>query len=104
MEINSGKFSSLISELGDGLIETDADLKEVVDLLPVTIILHNVNYQGNSVSISGIAPNEDSILGYARALRSSERFNDVLIVSIKEIYKQEYGEEIKMFDFNFFLK
>ncbi len=104
LEIINGKFSSMISGLSEGLIATDADLKEVVDLLPVTIILHNANYEGNSVSISGIAPNEDDILGYARALRSSERFNDVLIVSIKEIYKQEYGEEIKMFDFNFLLK
>ena len=104
LEIINGKFSSMISGLSEGLIETDADLKEVVDLLPVTVILYDVNYGGNSVSISGIAPNEDDILGYARALRSSERFNDVIILSIKEIYENGYGEENKMFSFNFFLK
>ncbi|MFC1865442.1 pilus assembly protein PilM [Chloroflexota bacterium] len=103
LETAEAKFSSMINGLSDGLSKTDADLKEVVDLLPVTIILNNVNYIGNSVAINGIATNEDDILSYARALRSSERFNDVVISSISEIFKQEYGEEIKMFSYNLLL-
>ena len=104
LEAVDAKFSSMLGGLSEGLVETDADLKEAVDLLPVTIILHNVTYKGDSMLISGIAPDEGDILGYARALRSSERFNEVTILVIKEIFIQEYEEEIKMFDFNFLLK
>jgi type IV pilus assembly protein PilM len=100
LEAVNAKLSSMISGLSEGLIETDADLKEIVNLLPVTIILNGIDYVDNSVLISGIALNEDDILGYARALRSSERFNDVIILSINETYQQEYGEEIKMFSYD----
>lgn len=104
LEAVDAKFSSMLDGLNEELLETDADLKEAVDLLPVTVMLYDIQYGIDSILISGIGPHEDDILGYARALRSSERFNEVTVLSIKEILMQEHEEENRMFDFIFLLK
>jgi type IV pilus assembly protein PilM len=104
LEAGNVKFSSVLSGLSEGLIKTDANLKEVVDLQPVTLIVNSVTYGDDSLRISGITTHEEDALGYARALRSSERFNEITILSISELLVQESGEEIKMFTFDFLLR
>ena len=105
LEESGNEFGNMLANLSEGLEKTDADMQEVIDLLPATINLFNVQYDSDSmVSITGIATNEDDIFSYARALRSSERFNEVIILSIEEIFKKEYEEEIRMFNFRFLIR
>jgi len=85
------KFKLLLEQLSLGLSFTESELQEVVNLLPVTIDLHDISYSSDVVLISGVAQDEDDIFGYARALRSSELFNDVIIESISDV---------SIFDFN----
>jgi type IV pilus assembly protein PilM len=103
-EILNASFNLMLDGLSEGLVETDANIKEIVDLLPVTVILNKVAYDGELLNISGNAVNEDDVLGYARALRSSERFEDVTVLTISEILVKESEEEIKIFDFTFLVK
>jgi len=88
-------FNSLLEQLSLGLTLTDSELKEVVSLLPVTIDLNGIGYSGDSVSISGIAQDEGDIFGYARALRSSELFDDVIISSISGVSTFDFSLLIK---------
>ena len=104
VEATEGKFSTMLASLNEGLGKTDGDLKEAVDLLPAAVSLLGVIYGSDSMTISGLAPTEGDIFTYARALRSSERFTEVVISSIGEVFSQEYGEEIRLFDFSFLVR
>lgn len=104
LKIVESNFISVLNGLSQGLIETDADLKEAVALKPITIVLDNITYQDDSMIVKGNAPHEQNVLGFARALRSSEQFNDVIVSEIREVYIQEYGENTKMFEFDIFLR
>ena len=104
VEATEGKFSTMLAGLNEGLGKTDGDLKEAVDLLPAAVSLLGVSYGSDSMTISGLAPTEGDIFTYARALRSSERFTEVVISSIGEVFSQEYGEEIRLFDFSFLVR
>ncbi|UCE97205.1 MAG: pilus assembly protein PilM [Dehalococcoidia bacterium] len=79
------KFEMFLERLITGLNLTDSELNEIFNLLPVTVNLYDINYSGDSVSISGVANNEDDIFGYARAIRSSELFDEVLLSSISGV-------------------
>ncbi len=90
--------TTLIS-LKAGREQVDGELTEIIALLPESINLTEVNYEGESVTIRGIAPGEDYIFTYARALRT--RFPSVAISSITAI-EEEGG--ITGFDFVLLLK
>ena len=104
LEAIDNNFNIMLTGLSEGLEKADADLKEVIDLLPATINLLNVNFGGDTVFIAGVASSEYDIFGYARALRSSERFNEVTILSIREVYTQEHEVEVRLFEFDFLIK
>jgi len=95
VEALGSNFNSLLEQLSLGLTLTDNKLKEVVDLLPVTIDLYDIGYSDDSVTISGVAQDEDDIFGYARALRSSELFDEVTISSINGVSTFEFNMLIK---------
>ena len=84
--------------------------RQIVNLLPETVDLTEVNYGNQSTTINGIAPDEAGIFRYARDLRSSGQFSLVVILSIKynpiigETTEEEEEEEIPQFDFEFLLK
>ncbi len=104
LEAIDNNFNVMLTGLSQGLEKADADLKEVVNLLPATINLLNVNFEDDTVFIAGAAANEYDVFGYARALRSSERFNEVTILSIREVYRQEQEVEVRLFEFDFIIK
>ncbi len=99
-----GALEATLTGLNQGLGKTDADLREVVNLLPASITLRGISYEGDMVTIGGLALTEDDIFVYARDLRSSGRFNVVIISSIQETFYEEGGKEIKQFSFDFLLK
>jgi type IV pilus assembly protein PilM len=105
IEATESALNDTLASLEQGLDKVNYDLREIVNLwLPTSINLHNIAYVGDSVTISGLAPDEAAIFSYARALRSSGRFPTVVILSITETFKEEEGEEIRLFDFEFLLK
>ncbi len=103
-EIMAGSIEAKIASLEQGLDKTDRDVREVVDLLPETVTLLNIEYDSDSVTISGLAPTENDIFIYARDLRSSGRFTEVTISSIREVFRQEAEEEIRLYSFELLLK
>lgn len=104
VETDTESVNALLVSLEQGLDKTNKDLREIVNLLPTSINLHNIDYGGDSVTISGLAPDEAAIFSYASALRSSGRFPTVVILSITETFIGEGGEEIRLFDFEFLLR
>jgi len=74
-------FDTTFTSLELGREGVDRELTDSVNLLPGTISLTEVNHVGNSVTVRGIAPDEDNIFRYARDLRS--KFASVAISSIK---------------------
>ncbi|MFC1870370.1 pilus assembly protein PilM [Chloroflexota bacterium] len=58
------------------------DLQTVTSLASSSIILNGISYNGKYLVINGAAPDELVILEYARELRSSGRFSQVIVSSI----------------------
>ncbi len=104
IEATGSALNDTLVSLEQGLDKVNYDLREIVNLLPTSINLHNIDYGSDSVTISGLALDEAAIFSYARALRSSGRFPTVVILSITETFKGEEEEEIRLFDFQFLLK
>jgi len=103
VEARAEIFDTTLTSLKVGRGQVSNELNEVVNLLPGTIDLTGVNHDGKLVTVSGIAPTEDDIFGYARDLRN--RFGNVIISSIEAI-EEEYGKitVITGFEFKLLLK
>jgi type IV pilus assembly protein PilM len=105
IEATGEVFSTTSTNLEQERALVDDNLSQVVSLLPETTDLTEVDYGSKSVTVNGIAPNENEIFRYARALRNSGRFSTVIVSSIAEyIIEEEDEEEIKQFKFGFLLK
>ena len=100
VEARANIFNTTFTSLSRGREQVDRELSEIVSLLPGTVDLTEVNHGAESVTVSGIAPDEDDIFKYARDLRS--RFPGVIIRSIEAIEDEE--GEIEGFNFEFLLK
>jgi len=108
LEATAAVFETTFTNLGQERERADGDMRQIVNLLPETVDLTNVNHSGDNVNINGIAPDETDIFTYARSLRGSGRFSLVVISSITEIppEEDEEGEVIKdrQFEFAFLLR
>ena len=104
VEARTGIFNTTFTSLGKAREQVDGDLSEIVSLLPRDVDLRVVNHEGESVTVTGIAPDEDDIFQYARDLRNSGRFPIVIISSIAVEEVEEEEEEVEGFTFNFLLK
>jgi type IV pilus assembly protein PilM len=101
LEAITAIFDNTFTSLGVEREEVNGDLSQIASLAPGDINLTEVNHAGDSVTVSGISPDEYDIFQYARALRASGRFPTVIISSIEAI---EEEEEIQGFQFEFTLK
>ena len=52
--------------------------------MPDTIDLAEISHTGEELTISGVAPSETEILAYAKELRATGRFSEVIISTIWE--------------------
>ncbi len=104
IEATSGALNATLASLEQGRDQADRDVSMVVSRLPANVDLTQVNYGGDSITVRGVAPDEDYIFSYARALRSSGRFPTVIILSITEGSRAEGDEESKVYSFVFLLK
>ena len=100
VEATTNILSSTLTSLGEGRDEVNIDLSQIVRLKPAKVDLTAVNHGGDTVTVSGIAPDENDIFRYARDLRSSDVFSTVIISSIT-LKEEEKTEE---FEFEFILK
>ena len=89
-------FDNTLNSLRTGREEASSDLSEVVNLVPGEIDLTGVVHEGGSIKVTGVAPSQDDIFGYARDLRSS--FGDVTISSVQA---EKSGSWITGFNFEF---
>lgn len=69
--------------------KANADLAQVTSLLPGTIKLQSISYSqaatGLNLTLTGTASDKTIVVDYARALRGSGRFSEVLITDMKEV-------------------
>jgi type IV pilus assembly protein PilM len=101
-EDTANSLGDMITSLNQGLDGVIGELTELVGLLPTTINLTGVSYEGDSATIHGLAPTESDIFNYAEALRDSGRFSEVTISYITEASIPEEG--ISLFEFVFLLE
>ena len=101
VEATTGVFNATLTELEEGKEKVDGDLSQIVSLLPIEVNLIEVNHEGSSVTVNGIAPDETDIFEYAKNLRSGGRFTAVIISSITYEPDEEDGGE---FEFDLLLK
>jgi type IV pilus assembly protein PilM len=80
VEVEAGIFDTTLTSLEVGREQASAELVEIVDLLPTTMYLTGIEHEGDSMTVSGMAPSEDDVYEYARDLRGS--FGSVIISSI----------------------
>jgi len=68
------ELNTRVAAMEQGRATTYLDLKEIVKLATGKVTLSSVSYGGSSISMAGTAPNVGLVYSYARALRSSPRF------------------------------
>jgi type IV pilus assembly protein PilM len=98
VEATTGILNTTLTSLGESREVFDGDLSEIDRLKPTTVDFTEVNHTGDTVTISGVAPDEKKIFKYARDLRSCDRNFTVIISSITAISEDEG------FNFVFLLK
>jgi Tfp pilus assembly protein PilN len=81
-------FTAAAGELSQERAGVNGDLSEVWQALPYTVQLTSISRASDSSTICGLAPGEADVLTYARGLRASHRFSQVII---SDITKTEDG-------------
>jgi len=90
VEANTGVFNTKLVILERGRVTVAADLRQIVTRADGKVNLTRVNHVGSSVTVNGVAQAEGDIkarliFDYARDLRNSSRFSEVIISSITQI-------------------
>jgi len=67
------------------------DLPTATSGLSSSLELSNIGHTTSRLVISGVAPDETVILGYAKKLRESERFVEVIVTSIEKGAEERYN-------------
>lgn len=80
VETTAGIFNATLTSLEAGREQMSSDLTEIVGLLPATMHLTGIGHEGESVTVSGLAPTADDIFAYARDLGTS--FGSVVVLSV----------------------
>jgi type IV pilus assembly protein PilM len=98
-------FTSTRDGLTTGRHKVDADLDKIVRLLPSSNVvdLLTVNHTAEGITITGLAPDEDYIFEYTRALRGSGGISSLIITSITLEEKEEEGAVVQ-YNFELLLK
>jgi len=106
LETKTAVFEDTFTSLGETRSRVDQDLSSAVALLPEDVYLEDINHNIDRLTIRGTASTEEDVLQYARNLRSSGRYQLVVISSIEtsiEEMESEGDEEIKTLSYNFTL-
>jgi type IV pilus assembly protein PilM len=101
-------FTSTRDGLTAGRDNINGDLDTIVRLLPSNVDLLTVNHNGEEITITGLAPDEDDIFGYTKELRSSGAAPALIISSITreetQVGEEEEAEIVVRYSFDLLLK
>ena len=78
-------FSRALTSLDKQGSSVNGDLRETTSALPGTVSLTSVRYAGDTLLISGNSSSETDVLAYARSLKTSGRFSEVIIASVNRV-------------------
>jgi type IV pilus assembly protein PilM len=79
-------FTNMLHSLTTGRDEVNRDLARINESLKIGgLDLESVNHGSKTITVDGLADREDAIFGYARDLRASGRFDQVVITDMTEI-------------------
>jgi type IV pilus assembly protein PilM len=81
---SGAKFVNKIEDTKTQRADVISDLSTVTSMLPGIIDLTSISY-GTGITITGIAPDETTIVDYVRDLRNSGNFSQVLISNMNEV-------------------
>jgi len=86
VEATADAFTATRDELTAGKDEINGDLSQINSCLPGTKDdrLVSVTHSGDTVTVTGLASDEDAVFSYARALRATNRFALVVITDMHE--------------------
>ncbi|MGA8848395.1 MAG: pilus assembly protein PilM [Dehalococcoidia bacterium] len=82
LEATASELDNRITTMEQGRAMFYDDLTQIVTLAAEKVTLSSVGQGGSSVTVQGVASDENEIFSYARALRSGGRFSEVWIKSI----------------------
>ncbi len=84
IEATANDLNARVVTMERGRAQIAMDLSEIDRLAGEKITLSSVSHAGGSVTVNGVASDEDAVFRYADDLRKSGRFSDVWISSITE--------------------
>lgn len=74
---------AVAKNLDEGKTQTAKIVKDLASLLPPGVLLTNITFSGNELSIQGTALSEGGLAGFVKALQgTSERFKNPFLTSI----------------------
>jgi len=82
IEATANELNNRVVNMEQRRAQIAMDLSEIDRLAGETITLSNVSHTGDSVTVNGVASNEDAVFRYADNLRRSGRFSNAWISSI----------------------
>jgi len=82
IETIANELNARVVTMERGRAQIAMDLSEIDRLAGEKITLSSVSHAGSSVTVNGVASDEDAVFKYADDLRGSGRFSDVWIASI----------------------
>jgi len=82
IETIANELNAKVVNMERGRAQIAMDLSEIDRLAGEKITLSSVSHAGSSVTVNGVASDEDAVFRYADDLRRSGRFSDVWIASI----------------------
>jgi len=80
-----GIFTTMLNNIETQSGEVNGDLEATITCLPQSIRLTNISHAKNTLTISGIVPDEQDILTYLRELEDTGRFHEITISIIKKV-------------------
>jgi len=104
VEATTNILNTTFASLGEGRQGVDRDLSQIVSLRPGSVDLTEVNHTGDTVTVRGIAQDENGIFRYARDLRGRGGFSTVIISSIEVEPDPDDPDEIIGYNFELLLK
>jgi len=81
-EASRDAFTTALTGLDGQDYKISRDLETVTSALPSAISLAKINHDGNILTIYGQAPGEAEVLAYARGLKESGRFREIIIATM----------------------
>jgi Tfp pilus assembly protein PilN len=82
-------FKPPLDSAGAQRAKVNGNLSTVTSLLPGIVELKSISYS-QSLTVSGIAPDDSTVVNYVRDLTNSGQFSEVLITDMREIEFNEW--------------